>query len=238
MPPLRSPTLSPTVRRQYQVMKRQQRYSGNLTTVDHTGGVMIMSTFPYPVDEEGNPIVPPDVHDYLKSRVAPLPICFCNALARFKKVVRTGEHAGKAAYMCGLGHECPFWFCPDDILYGPAKENDDMQYGSIRYANYPLPGQTKLPADIFITPCELGTGKSTPQSTQGSNIASGSSASSNSTPSLNSEYSSSEFSWSPIRNLLNMRVPDSPLKTGESIAPTPARECFPGAKAVACKNSS
>ncbi|KAJ7116156.1 hypothetical protein C8R43DRAFT_961002 [Mycena crocata] len=324
MPSLRNPSLSPTVRRQYQAMKKQQRTAGNLTTVDHTGGFMVMSLFPYPVNEEGSPIVPTEVHDHLKARIAPLPICFCKELARFKRVVLTGEHGGKAAYMCGLGHECPFWFCPDDILYGTPKENNpqsdnvismqlrnpfilqfpnlrafrlritihlhgiqqhrdmshpvtqavahpselwclreqptfdlrsclsfrtpsdfrtvrtsagltvlplaqyitDNNIGIIRYVNYSLLGQTNIPADIYITPCELTSGKRAPRSVQGAIAGSSTSISGSSTsiaststsltstPSLNSGYSSSEFSWSPIRNLLNMcGASDSPIKS-------------------------
>ncbi|KAJ7747175.1 hypothetical protein DFH07DRAFT_1037353 [Mycena maculata] len=184
----RSNLVSPAVRAEQRIMKKQQKSAANLTTVDHTGGIPIMSTFPYPVDDDGQPITPDQILSHLRNHVAPLPLCMCNALARFISPIRTGEHVGKNAFACGLGYECSFWFCVEDVLFSGKAE--------LRYETYSRKGHTKLPPDIYITPCDLASRVVTPSNSQGS-------ATSRSTA------SSSDFSWSPVRRLLEMRAPSS-----------------------------
>ncbi|KAJ7033288.1 hypothetical protein C8F04DRAFT_1184269 [Mycena alexandri] len=63
-------------------MKRQQRDSENLRTTDHTGGVATMTSFPYPINDDGVPIPPHQLHGYLLTHIAPIPTCMCDELQK------------------------------------------------------------------------------------------------------------------------------------------------------------
>ncbi|KAJ7457752.1 hypothetical protein FB451DRAFT_1372415 [Mycena latifolia] len=145
-----------------------------------------------PVDTSGNPIEPKKLEKYIIAHDCPTPVCACGFVCRFINV-KTGEHSGKTAIACGAGYGCGFWVTLEDLLYSSD--------GGIIYGEYPVHGYGSRAIYSYLSPFKhVGTpASSSSKSSPASKLSEAAS-----TP-------ESDFSWSPVRRLLQMKASPSPL---------------------------